>query len=94
MTDSGHIGAIDLDRLAGGSNELAAIYHANVATGARKIGIQTVLDERTVAARVAEIPNSIRELFSKRTVEEAARDFAAGKGIDWDAMSADQRLRC
>ena len=69
LTDSGHIGAIDLDRLAGRVKELGAVYHANIATRARQLGIDTVLDERTGAARLAAIPHSVRDLFSKRTVE-------------------------
>ena len=94
LTDSGRIGAIDLDRLAGRVKELGAVYHANVAARTRQLGIETVLDERTGAARLADIPHSIRELFSKRTIEaqDAARDFAARRGIDWDAITADQKI--
>ena len=94
LTDSGHIGALDLDRLAGRVKELGAVYHANVAVRARRLGIETVLDERTGAARLADIPHSLRDLFSKRTIEaqDAAREFAAEKGIDWDAISAEQKI--
>jgi hypothetical protein len=94
LTDSGHIGAVDLDRLAGRVKELGAVYHANVAARARQLGIETMLDERTGAARLAEIPHSMRELFSKRHIEadEAARDFALRKGVDWDAITADQKI--
>ena len=94
LTDSGHIGAVDLDRLAGRVKELGAVYHANVAARARQFGIETVLDERTGAARLADIPHSVRELFSKRTIEaqEAAREFAARRGIDWDAVTAEQKI--
>jgi TrwC relaxase/AAA domain len=94
LTDSGRIGALDLDRLAGRVKELGAVYHANVATQARRLGIETVLEERTGAARLADIPHSTRELFSKRTIEaqEAARDFASRRGIDWDAITAGQKI--
>ena len=94
LTDSGRIGAVDLDRLAGRVKELGAVYHANVAARARQLGIETVLDERTGAARLADIPHSVRELFSKRTIEaqEAAREFALRKGIDWDAITAEQKI--
>ena len=94
LTDSGRIGALDLDRLAGRVKELGAVYHANVAARARQLGIETVLDERTGAARLADIPHSVRELFSKRTIEaqEAAREFAARRGIDWDAITAEQKI--
>ena len=94
LTDSGRIGAIDLDRLAGRVKELGAVYHANIAARARQLGIETMLDQRTGAARLADIPHSVRELFSKRTIEaqEAAREFAARKGIDWDAITAEQKI--
>ncbi|MGH7116627.1 MAG: MobF family relaxase, partial [Stellaceae bacterium] len=94
LTDSGHIGGLDLDRLAGRVKELGAVYHAHVATRARELGIATVLDERTGAARFADIPHSLRELFSKRTIEaqEAAREFALRKGIDWDGITAEQKV--
>jgi hypothetical protein len=94
LTDSGRIGAVDLDRLAGRVKELGAVYHANVAARARQLGIDTMLDERTGAARLADIPHAVRELFSKRTIEaqEAAREFAARKGVDWDDITADQKI--
>ena len=94
LTDSGRIGAIDLDRLAGRVKELGAVYHANVAAWARRLGIETMLDERTGAARLAAIPHSVRDLFSKRTIEaqDAAREFAASRDIDWDVISAEQKI--
>ena len=94
LTDTGRIGAVDLDRLLGRVKELGAVYHAHVAARARRLGIATVLDERTGAARLADIPHSLRALFSKRTIEaqDAAREFALRKGIDWDAITADQKI--
>ena len=60
----------------------------------RRFGIETVLDERTGAARLADIPHVMRELFSKRTIEaqQAAREFAGRQGVDWDAITADQKI--
>ena len=53
LTESGRVGAIDLDLLAGRVKELGAVYQAYVAAGARRLGIETVLDEthRGCAAR-------------------------------------------
>ena len=53
-----------------------------------------MLDERTGAARLAAIPHAVRDLFSKRTIEaqEAAREFASRRGIDWDAITAEQKI--
>jgi TrwC relaxase len=94
LTDSGRIGALNLDRMAGRVKELGAVYRANVAARAWQLGIATVLDERTGAARLAAIPQSMRQLFSKRTIEaqEAAREFASRQGIDWDAITAEEKI--
>ena len=94
LTESGRIGAIDLDRLAGRVKELGAVYHAHIAAAARRLGIAIALDQRTGAARLSDIPSAVRDLFSKRTVEAqaAARDFARRNGIDWDAVSGDQKV--
>ena len=73
LTDSGRIGALDLDRLAGRVKELGAVYHANVAAQARRFGIETVLDERTGAARLADIPH-----VDARIVQQADDRSAAG----------------
>ena len=94
LTASGRIGAIDVDRLNGLVKEFGAVYQANVAERARRLGIETVLDQRTGAARLADIPHSVRELFSKRhtEAEHAARDFAARKGVNWDGITAEQKI--
>ena len=96
LTDSGRIGAIDLDRLAGRVKELGAVYHANIAARARQLGIETMLDQRTGVARLADIPHSVRELFSKRTIEaqDAAREFAARRGSTGTQSPPSRRLRC
>ena len=94
LTESGRIGAIDGDRLKGLVKEFGAVYQANVAERARRLGIETVLDQKTGAARLADIPHSVRELFSKRhtEAEHAARDFAARKGVNWDGITAEQKI--
>src|SRR4029077_1199016 len=57
-------------------------------------GIEILHDETTGAARLTAVPDSARQLFSKRTAEseQAARDFAAGRDLEWDALSGDQRI--
>ena len=94
LTESGRVGAIDLDLLAGRVKELGAVYQAYVAAGARRLGIETVLDETTGAARLADVPQSVRKLFSKRVAEaeQTAREFAAGKGVNWDAITGEQKV--
>ena len=94
LTDSGRLGSIDLDRLDGFVKEGGAIYQAAVATRARRAGIDVVLDTTTGAARLTEIPSSVREMFSKRSREalSAARELAHRKGADWDSLSGEQQI--
>lgn len=94
LTESGRLGSLDLDRLDGFVKEGGAIYQAAVATRARRAGIEAVLDEKTGAARLADVPAPIRAVFSKRAGEarEAARELAREKGADWDSLTGDQQF--
>ena len=94
LTESGRLGSIDLDRLDGFVKEGGAIYQAAVATRARRVGIEVVLDAKTGAARLADIADAMRLAFSKRAREarEAARELAREKGADWDSLSGDQQV--
>ena len=94
LTESGHVGSMDLDEMAGRIKEFGAVYQAFVAKGARQHGVETVHEEATGAARLTTIPETTRQLFSKRTVEseQSAREFAAGRNLDWDALSGDQKI--
>ena len=64
-------------------------------SGARRLGIETVLDERTGRCAPRRCP-----AFRARVVQQAddrkrgqaAREFAAGKGINWDAITAEQKV--
>jgi len=93
LTESGHVGSIDLDRLQGVVKQLGAVYQAYVADGARQHGIEVALDERTGAARLQALPSRIIDLYSKRTVEaeDAARRYARDRGLDWDTLSGEQQ---
>lgn len=89
LTRSGRLGSMDLDRLEGRVHEFGAYYQAHVAQNLRRHGVEIVLDPATGAARIAGIPERIREAFSKRTKDatEAARAYARDHGEDWDALS-------
>lgn len=93
LTDTGRVGAMDLDKLHGRIHEFGAYYQAHVATNLRRHGVEVVLDERTGAARLAAIPDQVRDAFSKRTRNgtEAAREYAADLGLDWDALSPERK---
>jgi hypothetical protein len=93
LTDTGRVGAMDLDKLEGRVHEFGAYYQAHVATNLRRHGVEVVLDERTGAARLTAIPEHVRDAFSKRTRNgtEAAREYAADLGLDWDALSPERK---
>jgi hypothetical protein len=94
MTESGRIGALDLDQLDGLVKEFGAVYQAFVAKNLRRHGIDVVLDHETGAARITAIPLSVRHHFSKRSQEghEAAREYAAKHGLDWDTLTPEHQL--
>lgn len=89
LTDTGRVGSMDLDVLEGRVHEFGAYYQAHVASNLRRHGVEVVLDERTGAARLTAISDPVRDGFSKRTRDgtEAAREYAAEQGLDWDALS-------
>jgi conjugative relaxase-like TrwC/TraI family protein len=85
LTESGHIGALDLDQLNGRIKEFGYVYQAYLGTQARKLGIRVDVDKRTHTIRFPDIPEHIEELFSKRTKEalKNADAHAARMGLDW-----------
>lgn len=89
------VGAIDLDQLDGKVKEFGGVYQAYIAKGLRAHGVEVGLDERTGAAVIMAIPSTVRDHYSKRSkdAETAAREFAAGKGIDWDTLSPDFKVK-
>lgn len=93
LTEAGRVGAMDLDVLEGRVHEFGAYYQAHVATNLRRHGVEVVLDERTGAARLTAIPDPVRDAFSKRTRDgtEAAREYAADQGLDWDTLSPERK---
>ena len=93
LTDTGRVGAMDLDTLQGRIHEFGAYYQAHVATNLRRYGVEVVLDERTGAARLSAIPDQVRDAFSKRTRNgtEAAREYAAELGLDWDSLAPERK---
>jgi hypothetical protein len=93
LTDSGRIGALDLDRLDGFVHQAGAVYQARVAYHAAQAGIEVAQGPHG-EARFKAIPEEIRNLFSKRTIEaeDAARDMAERRGLDWDTMTGPQKI--
>lgn len=94
LTESGRMGGLDLAQLEGRVKEWGALYQAYLATNLRRHGVDMVLDQRTEMARVAAVPESVTEHFSKRTTggTAAARAYAAQQGLDWDSLDADRKV--
>lgn len=94
LTDTNRMGGLWMDQLEGKVKEWGAVYQAYLATNLRKSGVDVVLDERTGMARLADIPESVSEHFSKRTTggTAAARAYAAEQGLDWDTLDADRKI--
>ncbi|MGD0106983.1 MAG: MobF family relaxase [Rhodopila sp.] len=65
LTENGRIGAMDLDRLDGLVKEFGGVYQANLARNLRAAGINAVLDPKTGAARIVDVPAYVAEHFSK-----------------------------
>ncbi|MBE7245805.1 MAG: relaxase domain-containing protein, partial [Actinomycetospora chiangmaiensis] len=94
LTASGHVGSADLSQLQGRVHEWGGAYQAHVATGLRRLGIDTRLDPETGAARIVAVPERVRAAFSRRTAqgEAAARAYARSQGIDWDSLDPSRRI--
>ncbi|MBI0539082.1 toprim domain-containing protein [Roseomonas sp. KE2513] len=94
LTDGGHLGALDLSPTRTRIHEFGAFYQAQIAANLRRVGVAVELEERTGMARLPAVPEAVCEAFSKRTRDgtEAAREEAAKRGLDWDAMTPDMQV--
>ena len=83
MTDTGRVGSLDLDTMAGKTHSWSAFYQAFLATNLKRLGVEVGLDERTGAARLAAVPEDVRDAFSKRTKLESEQNcHGHGPGFD------------
>src|SRR3954454_8668372 len=92
--ESGKVGSMDLARLDGLIKLGGALYQAHLATNLKRLGADVVLDKDTGAARLTAIPETVRDHFSKKTLngEEAARTYAKAQGLEWDELSEERRV--
>ena len=95
LTPDGRIGSMDLDLLDGLVKELGGIYQSKLARNLRASGINAILDPKTGAARILDVPTYAAEHFSKRTrdINAAARGYAVAEGLDWDSMTPAHQLK-
>ncbi len=94
VTESGRVVSINRDLFDGRIHEFGAVYQALLAKELRGIGVEVELCERTLMAKLPAIPDEAVEEFSKRTrdAEGAARQEAERRGLEWDAMSPQNRV--
>ncbi len=94
LTESGRVGSLDLQRLQGRVHEFGAYYQAHLAQNLRRLGADVVLDPRTGAGRLRQIPEHVRDAFSKRTRDalDDARAYALKIGQEWDGLSPDEQI--
>ena len=93
-TDSGRIGSLDTQRLHARVHEFGAYFQAELADKLRRFGIETAYDQNEQAVIIKSIPAEASAAFSKgrRQILNNAREYAQEQGLDWDRMSAEQKL--
>lgn len=82
-------------------HEFGALFQAFLGTELRKHGVNVELDSRQRLKfhermlRLTDVPQKVCDLFSKRTLkaEEGAQQYAASLGIDFDALSSQEKIK-
>lgn len=94
-TDSGRMIALNRDTLKGRIHEFGSVYQALLAQELRTVGFDAGLDPKTGMARMTAVPEHVVSAFSKRTQDahDMAHKMAAKAGLDWDAMSGDDKIK-
>ena len=94
LTETGRVSSLNLDLLEGEVKVAGAIGHAQLATIARKHGVRVSLGPNG-EARLDDVPEWLRQFHSRRHTEgaEAAKDYAAAQGKDWDGLTGDERVK-
>ena len=95
VTESGRVASVHARLIAGRVHEFGTTYQAFLAANLRAAGIEVELAPRTKMAALPSIPEEVCDEFSKRTrdAHEAARSAAADRGLDWDAMDENAKVK-
>ena len=93
-TDSGRIGSLDTQRLHARVHEFGAYFQARLADNLRALGVEVGYNADEQAVVVTSVPKAANDAFSKSTrqVLGNARSFAKEQGLDWDTLSAEQKI--
>lgn len=92
--ESGRVGSLDTMAIRGFLHEAGGLYQARLGTKLRDLGYEVHMDERTGSARMTAVPDDARTHYSKKTNqgEALARKAVSDAGLDWDALSNDERI--
>lgn len=94
LLPDGTVGCMDTAALHNFVHEAGAVYQFTLATRLRAQGVAYGLDPATELGHIPDVPRSFVDAMSKRSRkgEAVAREFAAGQGLDWDALSPDGKI--
>jgi len=94
VTEDGHVGSLDTQRLHARVHEFGAFGQAVLADELRRLGVRVGYNETEQAVVINAIPQFANEAFSKsgRQVVRDAKAFATSQGLDWDTITADTKF--
>ena len=94
LTPSGRVRTPDLQGVAHRVHEVGALARALTARGLRRRGIVVEADPVTGTFRIPSLPGTLRDAFSRRTVNgrEAAMAYLAETGQRWSEVSERRRV--
>ncbi|MCP1274440.1 relaxase domain-containing protein [Gluconobacter albidus] len=95
VTEDGHVGSLDTKRLRSRVHEFGAFFQARLADRLRKIGVAQGYDANEQATVALGVSKDLCDFFSKgrRQVVQAAKDYAAKEGHDWETMPIEKKQR-
>lgn len=90
----GTVGTLDTLAMHDAVHETGGVYQAFLATRLRAQGVPYDMDPRTELGRIPTVPEEFCAAMAKRTRngEDAAREYAKVRGLNWDEMDAGARV--
>jgi len=95
VTEDGHVGSLDTQRLHSRVHEFGAYFQARLADELRRLGASLQYDNNEQAVVLTAIPDEAVALFSKgrRQVLQSAKDYAEEQGLDWETLTLERKQR-
>ena len=95
ITDDGDVKSPNLNTTKGRILEWGAVGDAFLARELWNVGVNPEIDQRTGLLRLADVPQTMDDVFSARTrqAETMARARTEGAGGDFDELNPQQRVR-